>query len=76
MKIDVSTQPPLWWRRLSRSARFCLTSVVLAISGNTIYDPELTLKIIFWLGIAGIFFQASDIFLGSPDAPKNDEETK
>jgi hypothetical protein len=49
---------------------------VLAISGNTIYDPELTLKIIFWLGIAGIFFQASDIFLGSPDAPKNDEETK
>jgi hypothetical protein len=46
---------------------------VLIISGNTIYNPVLTLKIIFWLGIAGVFFQALDIFLGSPDAPKDKE---
>lgn len=70
--LNVNTRAPQWWRNISRAARFILGSLIATFSTTDLYEPDISKRIVFWLGVGIIIFTGLDIALGTKQLDEED----
>ena len=70
--FDVKTEAPAWWKRISRSLRFILASLIVTFSTTDMYSPDASKHIVFWLGIGVIVVTGLDIAIGTKQLEEED----